>query len=136
MHPVKVTCAIIEKAGKVLLAQRGPPMDLPNKWEFPGGKVRQGESPSVCLVREIKEELGIDITVKKALPPHRHSYDHISIELLPFICSVSGGSASIFREMRDSMRNPACKSCNRIMVCRGGCPVFSEINLCEESHEE
>ena len=92
MHPVKVTCAIIEKAGRVLLAQRGPQMDLPNKWEFPGGKVRAGESPSACLVREIKEELGIDITVKEALPPHRHSYDHISIELLPFICAISGGT--------------------------------------------
>ena len=76
-------------------------MDLPNKWEFPGGKVRQGESPSACLVREIKEELGIEITVKKALPPHQHSYDHISIELLPFICSVSGGSI-ILHEHKDA----------------------------------
>jgi len=76
-------------------------MDLPNKWEFPGGKVRQGESPSVCLVREIKEELGIDITVKEALPSHRHTYDHISIELLPFVCSVSGGSI-ILHEHKDA----------------------------------
>ena len=92
MPRTKVTCAIIEKAGRVLFAQRGPQMDLPNKWEFPGGKVRSGESPSACLAREIKEELGVDIIVKEALPSHRHTYDHISIELLPFICSVSGGT--------------------------------------------
>ena len=90
----------MEKSGLVLLAQRGPSMDLPNKWEFPGGKIRKGESPSSCLVREIKEELGIDILVNKALPPHRHSYDHISIELLPFICTVSGGSI-VLHEHKD-----------------------------------
>lgn len=98
--PTKVTCAIIEDDGLILLAQRGDHMDLPGKWEFPGGKVRTGESPSACLVREIKEELGIDIIVREALPSHHHSYNHISIELLPFTCSISGGSI-ILHEHKD-----------------------------------
>jgi 8-oxo-dGTP diphosphatase len=92
MKATKVTCAIIEGAGRILLAQRNDQMDLPGKWEFPGGKVRDGEEPSACLIREVKEELGIEIIVREQLPSHRHSYKHISIELLPFVCSLAGGS--------------------------------------------
>lgn len=101
MPLVKVTCAIIEDGGRVLLAQRSDDMDLSGKWEFPGGKIREGEEPSACLIREVKEELGIDIIVREPLPPHRYSYTHISIELLPFVCSLASGSI-ILHEHKDA----------------------------------
>jgi 8-oxo-dGTP diphosphatase len=63
----KVTAAVIFKNGKVLVAQRSPESSLPNKWEFPGGKMEENETPEDCLKREIQEELNIDIKVKEYL---------------------------------------------------------------------
>ncbi len=58
-----VTCAIIEKEGKILLARRAVGQKLAGKWEFPGGKVEDGESPEECLKRELEEEFGIQVEV-------------------------------------------------------------------------
>ena len=63
MKAFKVTCAIIEQDGKILAARRGERMRLPLKWEFPGGKLHEGESPRECLKREIQEEMGISIEI-------------------------------------------------------------------------
>lgn len=89
--PIKVTCAIIEKEGKVLAAQRSERMSHPLKWEFPGGKLHEGESPEECLVREIREELGIDVLPFASFPSSIHHYDHISVELIPFVCKIISG---------------------------------------------
>lgn len=89
--PIKVTCAIIEKEGKILVAQRSERMSHPLKWEFPGGKLHEGESPEQCLVREIREELGIEVLPLVSLPSSIHHYDHISVELLPFVCNIVQG---------------------------------------------
>ena len=59
--PVPVVCAVIERAGRVLLAQRPPSKLLPLKWEFAGGKVEPGEDPAAAIIREIREELGCEI---------------------------------------------------------------------------
>ncbi len=58
-----VTCAIIEKDGKILIARRASDQNLAGKWEFPGGKVEDGESPEECLKRELEEEFGIQVEV-------------------------------------------------------------------------
>ena len=64
-----VTCALIEREGMVLAAQRSSTMPLPGKWEFPGGKQEPGESLEDCMVREIKEELHLDIRILSSLSP-------------------------------------------------------------------
>jgi len=95
-----VTCAIIENDGKVLCAQRSESMHLPLKWEFPGGKVEDGEDPEDCLKREIIEELGIEISIIERLPSTIHRYPgRISFELIPFLCRLVGGELYI-REHR------------------------------------
>jgi 8-oxo-dGTP diphosphatase len=86
-----VACGIIEKDGLVLAAQRSKSMDLPLKWEFPGGKIEHGESPEECLIREVMEELGIGIRVLEALSPVTHHYPTFTVTLRPFICSIIGG---------------------------------------------
>ncbi|MGM0392388.1 MAG: (deoxy)nucleoside triphosphate pyrophosphohydrolase [Bacteroidota bacterium] len=87
MNTLKVTCAIIEKDGLVLCAQRSEKMHLPLKWEFPGGKIEKNERPEACLKREIREELGIEIDILQQLPTFKHSYsENFSIELFPFRC--------------------------------------------------
>jgi 8-oxo-dGTP diphosphatase len=86
---LRVTCAIIEKNGKILCAQRSETMKLPLKWEFPGGKIEENESPEACLKREIREELGIEIDILEQLPSFKHRYSaNFSIELFPFRCKT------------------------------------------------
>jgi 8-oxo-dGTP diphosphatase len=79
-----VTCAIIEKEGKILLARRVKNQELAGKREFPGGKVEDGESHEECLKRELEEEFGIQADVGKFIATNKYHYDHISIELLGF----------------------------------------------------
>ena len=71
---VHVACAIIERDGLVLVAQRSRSMRMPLKWEFPGGKIEPGEGPEACLHRELLEELGIRVTVKRAMPTQTHRF--------------------------------------------------------------
>ena len=88
---LEVTCAIIFKDQKVLIAQRSESMKLPLKWEFPGGKVEPGESKAACLIREIKEELNISISVGQELKMVEHHYPDFSLRLYPFVCTYQGG---------------------------------------------
>ncbi|MBV1887611.1 MAG: NUDIX domain-containing protein, partial [Parvibaculaceae bacterium] len=55
-------CALVDNDGRVLLAQRPEGKSMAGLWEFPGGKVEAGETPEVSLIRELKEELDIDVT--------------------------------------------------------------------------
>ena len=75
----------------MLLAQRSEKMDLPGKWEFPGGKLEEGENQESCLIREIKEELGIEIQVNIALTPVDYSYSRKRISLFPFVARWISG---------------------------------------------
>lgn len=86
-----VTCAIIIRERKILICQRSSTMNLPLKWEFPGGKVEPGEDDAATIVREIKEELHLDIEVVKRLEPVEHDYPAFRIRLVPFIANVVGG---------------------------------------------
>ena len=76
---ISVTFAIIEKAGKILIARRASDQKLAGKWEFPGGKVEDGESPEECLKRELEEEFGVQVEVGEFIYSNKHHYDHISI---------------------------------------------------------
>ncbi|HPR30721.1 MAG TPA: (deoxy)nucleoside triphosphate pyrophosphohydrolase [Prolixibacteraceae bacterium] len=94
MNRIDVTCAIIIKEGKLLACQRGPRSEHAYEWEFPGGKVEDGESPEACIVREIWEELKVDILVLKQLTPINYDYPRISIRLIPFLCRIDAGNPS------------------------------------------
>jgi 8-oxo-dGTP diphosphatase len=84
----EVTCAIIMKDNKVLLTQRSETMSHPLQWEFPGGKVKPGETPEKCLIREIREELHAEVDIEQLLPSVVHNYGSGSIKLIPFICTM------------------------------------------------
>lgn len=89
---IPVVCAlIINHDERVLAARRSATMDLPGKWEFPGGKVEPGETLQEALVREIYEELDIEVSISAALTPQIYPYKEKSIQLIPFICTVSSG---------------------------------------------
>jgi 8-oxo-dGTP diphosphatase len=90
-----VACAIIEHDGRVLAAQRGEGMNLPLKWEFPGGKLESGETPGECVVRELREELAVQIGIGPALPLATHSYETFTVTLYPFVCFLDSGDITL-----------------------------------------
>jgi 8-oxo-dGTP diphosphatase len=92
-NPVPVVCALIIRDDRVLIAQRPAGKHLALKWEFPGGKVERGEEAAAALVREIREELGCEIEIVKALQTSRHRYERGEIELIPFICKLTSASS-------------------------------------------
>lgn len=91
MSTVQVTCALIERSGKVLVARRPEGKALAGKWEFPGGKIEPGETTESCLKREIEEELGCQVKVGPALSPVSHPYSGGTIRLIPFRCTIVCG---------------------------------------------
>lgn len=93
---IHVTCAIIERDGLVLAAQRSAIMNMPLKWEFPGGKIDPGESPEECLRRELVEEMGIQLRVIKPLPVHTHQYPSFTVTLYPYVCAISSGEIVLY----------------------------------------
>lgn len=102
--PLPVVAAVIERDGLVLVAQRPPGKHLALKWEFPGGKIEEGETPAAALVREIREELGCAICVGEALPACVHAYPSVTILLMRFaVCS----SRARWSRIRTSMRRCA-----------------------------
>jgi len=84
-----VTCALIRNdEGLVLAVRRGPLMGNAGKWEFPGGKTRSGEDHEDCIIREIDEELGMQIIITGRLDPVEHDYGDKQIRLIPFLCET------------------------------------------------
>jgi len=91
INHISVACALIERDGLVLAAQRSETMSMPLKWEFPGGKIHEGESPEACLVRELLEELNVTVAVKYQLKPITWDYGSFSVTLHPFVCEITEG---------------------------------------------
>ena len=86
---IDVTCAVIRNdEGLVLAVRRGPQMGNAGKWEFPGGKTRAGEDHEECILREIDEELGMDIVICGRLDEVVYDYGDKKIRLIPFICDT------------------------------------------------
>ncbi len=80
----QVTAAVIEKDGKILIAQRKKGDVLAGKWEFPGGKIEPCETPEACLKRELMEEFGVDTRIGEFVCSSKFEYKHLPIELLVY----------------------------------------------------
>jgi 8-oxo-dGTP diphosphatase len=81
-------CALIDADGRVLIAQRPQGKSMAGLWEFPGGKIEPGERPEQCLIRELKEELGIAVR-EECLAPltfASHSYPDFHLLMPLYIC--------------------------------------------------
>jgi len=88
---VEVSAALIFQCGKILLTQRPPGSHLAGLWEFPGGKREPLETFEQCLVREIREELGVEISVGGLFEEIRHAYPEKSVQLKFFVCKIISG---------------------------------------------
>ncbi|HFU4564295.1 8-oxo-dGTP diphosphatase MutT [Bacillus cereus] len=86
-----VGAVIFNERNEVLCALRSPKMSLPNYWEFPGGKINEGEMPQEALVREIKEELGCLITVGEKIEEVDYEYENIIVHLATYKAYIESG---------------------------------------------
>ena len=90
-EPVQVAAALVLHEGRYLLTRRKADVHLGGLWEFPGGKREPGESLEECLRRELREELGIEITEPVPFQVIRHAYPEKTVELHFFRCSIKDG---------------------------------------------
>ncbi|WP_303131657.1 (deoxy)nucleoside triphosphate pyrophosphohydrolase [uncultured Olsenella sp.] len=98
MEKTKVVCAIVQRGGKVLAARRGHGME---RWEFPGGKVEEGESREEALRREVREELGCELSTIWYLDSVDYEYPGFHLDMDCFVCSLAEGEDPVLREHRE-----------------------------------
>lgn len=85
-EPTPIAVAVVEHAGRFLVGPRRPGVPLAGYWEFPGGKVRPGETPAQAAARECLEETGLAVAVGKPYPPVVQQYDHDRLRLSFYAC--------------------------------------------------
>ena len=91
-----VAVALVDVDGRVLIAQRPKGKAMAGLWEFPGGKVDEGETPEAALIRELQEEIGIDVT-ENCLAPFTfasHTYEKFHLLMPLYVCRVWEGSVT------------------------------------------
>lgn len=88
---IQVTAAVIINEDKILIAQRRRDQHMGLKWEFPGGKIRESETPEACLTRELFEEFSIKTRIRELFHRNIHHYEKKSIELISFLVDFLSG---------------------------------------------
>ena len=93
---IRVVGAMLQNdAGRYLITQRPPKASLPLLWEFPGGRVEEGESDAQALAREIREEMGVEVSVLEQAMHTHHEYPHYDIDFRVFHCRLKDAQATI-----------------------------------------
>ncbi|MED3954710.1 (deoxy)nucleoside triphosphate pyrophosphohydrolase [Priestia aryabhattai] len=98
----KVTAAIIKDKNRLLIAKRHSKDPLGGKWEFPGGKIEPGETPQDCLIREIKEELGVEVKIGPFYDDNVYNSQDHDIHLLFYWAEVIKGE--VIRVVHDDLK--------------------------------
>ena len=88
---VEVAAALVFRDGKLLITQRHADAHLGGLWEFPGGKREPEETFEVCLTRELREELGIEVEVEEMVESLTHAYPEKTVHLEFFVCELVAG---------------------------------------------
>ncbi len=96
-----VVAGLLVKGDRILLTQRTKDQSMPLKWEFPGGKIEQGESPEQALVRELGEELGVQVLVGRIFEVVSHAYPEFDLLMLVYPCRLVGNAQPTCREVAD-----------------------------------
>ena len=94
MKVVKVVAAIIAEKGRIFATQRGYG-EFKDGWEFPGGKIEEGETPQQALVREIQEELDTEVEVGDLLGTVEYDYPTFHLSMQCFLCKIKSGSLNL-----------------------------------------
>ena len=100
MKTIRVVAAIIVENDKIFATQRGYG-EFKGGWEFPGGKIEEGETPQQALVREIKEELDTEIEVGELVDRVEYDYPQFHLSMDCFLCKIKGGKL-VLKEHEDA----------------------------------
>ncbi|SFP69438.1 (deoxy)nucleoside triphosphate pyrophosphohydrolase [Salibacterium halotolerans] len=104
---IHVVGAVIVEENQILCAQRGDSKSLPYKWEFPGGKIEQDETPQEALRREIDEEMQCRIEIGEQIEHTVYEYDFGVVHLTTFYCHVLDGTPSLTEHVAIRWLTPA-----------------------------
>lgn len=94
MKTIQVSAAIIKKNDKILATQRGYG-ELKGGWEFPGGKIEKGETEEQALIREIKEELDVNINIHSKLTIVEYDYSEFHLTMHCYFCEIESGELTL-----------------------------------------
>ncbi|PLX04158.1 MAG: 8-oxo-dGTP diphosphatase MutT [Marinilabiliales bacterium] len=94
MKTIKVVCGIIRNGDKIFIARRRKEKSLGGFWEFPGGKLEDGEDPKDALERELQEELSMEVVVEDYFMTNIHKYSTFTIELIAYHCNFISAAGS------------------------------------------
>ena len=91
LRTIRVVAAVIEREGRYLITQRRPTAVLPLLWEFPGGRVEDGETDAAALKREVRHRLGVEIEVGQLISFVSHPYERYVVDLYLYECRIQSG---------------------------------------------
>ena len=95
LNIIKVSAGVLIDNDEVLIARRAPKENFAGGWEFPGGKVEVDETPKECLIRELKEELNIDVSIGEFCAEVTYDYGTIYVNIIAFYCTAFNGEITV-----------------------------------------
>ena len=120
-----VTAAIIVSGNKILIARRKIGEKLEGYWEFPGGKIKKGETPEKCLSRELFEEFGIKTKIGEQFAESIYQYNHGIIKLVAFITEILSGD--IILTVHDKIEWVESKELLNYKLAPADIPIATEV---------
>ncbi len=127
MDIIKVVCGIIFNDNKVFICRRKPEKTLGGYWEFPGGKIEKGEKYEASLSRELIEELGMKVDVKKYFRTNLHDYGEFIIELIAYKCNFLHANYELTDH--DSYKWIEINDLNNLNLAPADIPIAKELIL-------
>jgi len=125
--PIQVAAGVLRDGELILIAQRKAGKYLAGYWEFPGGKIEPNETPQACLVREFKEEFGIDITVGDYITEHTHDYGDKLIHLTSYFVIRKSGIITLYDHAAIKWLLP--KQLEQVKLSPADIPTASQLKI-------
>ena len=127
MKEIQVTGALIKKNDKYLIGRRGPNEKSPGLWEFPGGKIEEGETPIECIKRELKEELNINAEIGNLVTKYNYDYPNVSYLLYFFKVKSYIGEFKII--VHDKLEWVSLNDFHKYDFLQGDTPLINQMLL-------